>query len=160
MADVVAATEAAVVIMHNRAEKDASIDIVSDIRRFFDRSLALAEGAGIPRDRIVLDPGIGFAKTSHQNRDAIAGRQRSFNFSRARRGGEPCRPECVSRDCVAVTQSSLELARDKCLNHLARLVGLGTRFRDPFVNGVFEHVIVAGATGSLVGLGEFFLHLR
>jgi dihydropteroate synthase len=72
MADVVAATEAAVVIMHNRAEKDASIDIVSDIRRFFDRSLTLAEGAGIPRDRIVLDPGIGFAKTSHQNRDAIA----------------------------------------------------------------------------------------
>jgi dihydropteroate synthase len=72
MADVVAETEAAVVIMHNRAEKDASIDIVSDIRRFFDRSLALAEGAGIPRDRIVLDPGIGFAKTSHQNRDAIA----------------------------------------------------------------------------------------
>jgi dihydropteroate synthase len=72
MADVVAATEAAVVIMHNRAEKDASIDIVSDIRRFFDRSLALADGAGIPRDRIVLDPGIGFAKTSHQNRDAIA----------------------------------------------------------------------------------------
>jgi dihydropteroate synthase len=72
MADVVAATEAAVVIMHNRAEKDASIDIVSDIRRFFDRSLALADGAGIPLDRIVLDPGIGFAKTSHQNRDAIA----------------------------------------------------------------------------------------
>jgi dihydropteroate synthase len=72
MADVVAATEAALVIMHNRADKDASIDIVSDIRRFFDRSLALADGAGIPRDRIVLDPGIGFAKTSHQNRDAIA----------------------------------------------------------------------------------------
>jgi len=72
MADVVAATEAAVVIMHNRAEKDASIDIVSDIRRFFDRSLALADAAGIFRARIVLDPGIGFAKTSHQNRDAIA----------------------------------------------------------------------------------------
>jgi dihydropteroate synthase len=72
MADVVAATEAALVIMHNRADKDASIDIVSDIRRFFERSLALADGAGIPRDRIVLDPGIGFAKTSHQNRDAIA----------------------------------------------------------------------------------------
>jgi len=72
MADVVAAAEAAVVIMHNRIEKDASIDIVADICRFFDRSLALAERAGIPRDRILLDPGIGFSKTSHQNRDAIA----------------------------------------------------------------------------------------
>src|SRR5271167_1511559 len=38
MADAVAATEAAVVVMHNRAEKDASIDIIADIRRFFARS--------------------------------------------------------------------------------------------------------------------------
>lgn len=72
MADVVAAAQAAVVIMHNRAEKDASIDILTDIRRSFDRSLALANKAGIRSDRIILDPGIGFAKTSHQNRDAIA----------------------------------------------------------------------------------------
>jgi dihydropteroate synthase len=72
MADVVAAAEAAVVIMHNRAEKDASIDILTDIRRSFNRSLALANKAGIRSDRIILDPGIGFAKTSHQNRDAIA----------------------------------------------------------------------------------------
>ena len=35
--------EAAVVIMHNRAQKDAAIDIVADIRRFFARSLVLAE---------------------------------------------------------------------------------------------------------------------
>ncbi|MFZ0127384.1 MAG: dihydropteroate synthase, partial [Xanthobacteraceae bacterium] len=35
-------------------------------------SLALANKAGIRSDRIILDPGIGFAKTSHQNRDAIA----------------------------------------------------------------------------------------
>jgi dihydropteroate synthase len=72
MADVVGATEAGVVIMHNRAEKDAAIDILVDIRRFFDRSLALADKAGIRSDRIILDPGIGFSKTSHQNRDAIA----------------------------------------------------------------------------------------
>jgi dihydropteroate synthase len=72
MADTVADSEAAVVIMHNRAEKDEAVDIVVDIRRFFDRSLALAGQAGIPSSRIVLDPGIGFAKTSRQNRDALA----------------------------------------------------------------------------------------
>jgi dihydropteroate synthase len=72
MAGIVAETEAAIVIMHNRAEKDEAIDIVTDIRRFFDRSLALAAEAGIARDRIILDPGIGFAKTSRQNRDALA----------------------------------------------------------------------------------------
>jgi dihydropteroate synthase len=72
MADVVAEAEAAVVVMHNRAEKDEALDIIADIRRFFDRSLALAERAGIPESRIILDVGIGFAKTSRQNRDAIA----------------------------------------------------------------------------------------
>ena len=72
MADAVAAAEAALVIMHNRADKDEALDIVAEVRRFFDRSLALAAKAGIPTDRIILDPGIGFAKTSRQNRDIIA----------------------------------------------------------------------------------------
>jgi dihydropteroate synthase len=71
MADIVAAAEAAVVIMHNRAEKDDAIDIVADIRGFFDRSLAIAARAGIPTARIILDPGIAFAKSSRQNRDVI-----------------------------------------------------------------------------------------
>jgi len=67
MAETVAATEAAVVITHNRTEKDAAIDIVADIKHFFARSLAIAENAGIPRSRIIVDPGIAFAKTSRQN---------------------------------------------------------------------------------------------
>ncbi len=71
MADVVADAGAAIVIMHNRLEKDEAIDIIADMRRFFDRSLAIAAQAGIPKERIILDPGIGFAKTSRQNRDAI-----------------------------------------------------------------------------------------
>jgi dihydropteroate synthase len=67
MADTVAAAEAAVVITHNRTESDAAIDIVADIKRFFARSLAIAENAGIPRSRIIVDPGVAFAKTSRQN---------------------------------------------------------------------------------------------
>jgi len=72
MADAVAGAEAAVVIMHNREDKDAAIDIVGDLRRFFDRSLALAMRAGIPDRHIVLDLGIGFGKTAQQNIAAIA----------------------------------------------------------------------------------------
>jgi len=72
MAETVAAGQAALVIMHNRAEKDDGLDIVADIRQFFDHSLALAARADIPGDRIILDPGIGFGKTSRQNRDVIA----------------------------------------------------------------------------------------
>ena len=71
MADIVAEAEAAVVIMHNRAEKDKNLDIIADIRRFFERSLSIAARAGIPKQRTILDVGIGFAKTSRQNRDAI-----------------------------------------------------------------------------------------
>jgi dihydropteroate synthase len=72
MADAVADAEAAVVIMHNRAGKDPAIDIVADMRRFFEHSLALARRAGIPQRHIVLDPGIGFGKTARQNVEAIA----------------------------------------------------------------------------------------
>ena len=72
MADTVAAAEAAIVIMHNRGDKDEALDIVADIRRFFDRSLSLAIRAGIPDRHIVLDPGIGFGKTARQNIDALA----------------------------------------------------------------------------------------
>jgi dihydropteroate synthase len=72
MAETVAAAEAAIVIMHNRAHKDAAIDIVADIRRFFAHSLVLADKAGIPRTRIILDPGIAFGKTALQNVEVIA----------------------------------------------------------------------------------------
>jgi len=73
LAGVVAAAEAGVVLMHNRAERDEAIDIVADMRSFFDRSLAIAAKAGIPRERVLLDPGIGFGKTARQNRDALLG---------------------------------------------------------------------------------------
>ena len=49
MADIVAEAKAAVVIMHNRAEKDENLDIIADIRRFFERSLSIAARAGIPK---------------------------------------------------------------------------------------------------------------
>jgi dihydropteroate synthase len=71
MADVVAQAQAALVIMHNRADKDETIDILADMQQFFDRSLALAAKAGILEARIILDIGIAFGKTARQNRDAL-----------------------------------------------------------------------------------------
>ena len=73
MPDVVAEGGAAAVIMHNRDSVDPALDILSDMRRFFDRSLALAEKAGIPRRHLILDPGIGFGKTKDQNLIALRG---------------------------------------------------------------------------------------
>ena len=71
MAPLVARRGAPVIVMHNRDGADPAIDIMSDIAAFFERSLAIAERAGIPRDRIVLDPGIGFGKTPEQSMTAI-----------------------------------------------------------------------------------------
>ena len=87
MAAVVAETEAALIIMHNREEKDERVDILADIRRFFDRSLALAAKAGVPEEVIILDPGIGFGKTSRQN---VADRRRHRSDAHWDRGGQPC----------------------------------------------------------------------
>jgi len=75
MARVVAAHRAPVVIMHNRDRADANIDIMQDIATFFTRSLAIAEAAGIARDNIILDPGIGFGKTQDQSMTVLARQQ-------------------------------------------------------------------------------------
>jgi dihydropteroate synthase len=72
MARVVAEHAMPVVLMHNRDKADAAIDIMADIEAFFARSLDIADRAGIARERIVLDPGIGFGKTPAQSMIAIA----------------------------------------------------------------------------------------
>jgi dihydropteroate synthase len=83
MADAVAETGSAVVIMHNRDEADPAIDILDDVERFFERSLNLAAGAGVPFGRILLDPGVGFGKSRQQNHACI------WNLDRFRRLGAP-----------------------------------------------------------------------
>lgn len=72
MAGVIAKRGVPVIVMHNRAAADPKLDIMADIAAFFARSLAIAERAGIARERIVLDPGIGFGKTPEQSMKAIA----------------------------------------------------------------------------------------
>ena len=67
MPDAAAETGAHVIMMHNRTEADGSIDIMADIDRWFERSMELADRAGIPREKQILDPGFGFGKTMDQN---------------------------------------------------------------------------------------------
>ena len=80
MAKVVAERDAGLIIMHNRDEADPSVDILADIESFFARSLDLADRAGIGRDRIVLDPGIGFGKTAEQSIAALGRLERLRAF--------------------------------------------------------------------------------
>ncbi len=80
MAAAAAESGAALVIMHHRQgiqnqEIDPALDIVADMLGFFETSLALAEKAGVRREKIVLDPGIGFGKSLAQNVRAVAATQ-------------------------------------------------------------------------------------
>ena len=72
MARVAAEHGVPVIVMHNRETVDSALDIMADVRAFFTRSLEIAARAGIARDRIVLDPGIGFGKTAEQSITMIA----------------------------------------------------------------------------------------
>ena len=72
MARVVAEHDVPVIVMHNRDAADPVVDIMADVKAFFARSLEIAARAGIARERIVLDPGIGFGKTHEQSIAVIA----------------------------------------------------------------------------------------
>jgi len=82
MARVIADRGAPVIIMHNRDTADPTIDIIAAVTEFFSRSLEIAWEAGITREQIVLDPGIGFGKTPEQSLACIArlGAWRGFNL--------------------------------------------------------------------------------
>ena len=60
-----------VIVMHNQNGTAYSEDIIASMREFFARSLVLADEAGLARENIILDPGIGFGKTAEQNLQVI-----------------------------------------------------------------------------------------
>jgi dihydropteroate synthase len=70
MAQVVADAAAPVICMHNHIGSEY-LDLMGDVWAGLGQSLWLAQAAGIPRDRVVLDPGIGFGKTPAQNYEVL-----------------------------------------------------------------------------------------
>ncbi|MBF0216808.1 MAG: dihydropteroate synthase [Candidatus Omnitrophica bacterium] len=73
MAGVIASYGAGVILMHIKGEprtmQDSPVysDIVGEISDHLRGSIEIAENAGISPDRIIVDPGIGFGKTTAQN---------------------------------------------------------------------------------------------
>jgi dihydropteroate synthase len=73
IARVAADTGAGLVIMHTGRGRDKWPDVIEDQMVFLRRSLEIARSAGVADDRIVLDPGFGFAKeTPEENLDLMA----------------------------------------------------------------------------------------
>lgn len=70
MAEVIARHEVACCLMHNRNKAEYK-DFMSDLVWDLSESVKLAKQAGIAEDKMILDPGIGFAKDYTQNLTAI-----------------------------------------------------------------------------------------
>ena len=79
MAKLVAELGAGAVIMHMRGEPATMqadpryADVVAEVTAFLAQQLESAVAAGVPREAIVLDPGIGFGKTPAHNEDLLRG---------------------------------------------------------------------------------------
>ena len=71
MADVVAKYDGEVCIMHNQEGTDYDKDIMEAIKEFLQNSIDMALKAGVKKEKIVLDPGIGFGKTYEQNIEVL-----------------------------------------------------------------------------------------
>lgn len=66
MAAVIAKNNVSCCLMHNRKEA-AREEFMKTVLSDLGESVRIAESAGIARERILLDPGIGFGKTYEQN---------------------------------------------------------------------------------------------
>ena len=79
MARVVAESSAGVVIMHMAGTPQTMQiepryeNVVEDVRSYLARQIEFAESFGISRERIAIDPGIGFGKTTEHNRQLLRG---------------------------------------------------------------------------------------
>ncbi len=67
LAQVIAKYNAGVVIMHNKENRNYPDGLIFEIKESLKESINIALAAGISKDKIILDPGIGFAKDSEQN---------------------------------------------------------------------------------------------
>ena len=67
MAQAAAEADVPVVVMHNQNGTAYDGDVIAAMRGFFLRSFEIADAAGLSRENIILDPGIGFGKTAAQN---------------------------------------------------------------------------------------------
>jgi len=58
------------VVMHNQRGREFH-DVIGDIRAGLEASIAIAERAGLPRERLIVDPGFGFGWTPEQNLEIL-----------------------------------------------------------------------------------------
>lgn len=71
MAKIAAKYDTAVIAMHNQNGNSYEKDIMVSMREFFNKTFEIAEKNNLPKDKIIIDPGIGFAKDFEQNLEVL-----------------------------------------------------------------------------------------
>lgn len=79
IAKVAASCNVPIILMHNRTNMDYT-SIIGDMKRDLQKSITITLEAGVPQENIVLDPGIGFAKTSADNLIAMNNLEKFADF--------------------------------------------------------------------------------
>jgi dihydropteroate synthase len=88
LADVVARRRAALVLMHNRGRSSDMYrladygDVATEVVHELEARLRRAEASGVERERVIVDPGLGFAKRPGHTFEAIAGLQELARLKR------------------------------------------------------------------------------
>lgn len=70
MAELIAESGAACCLMHNRSDIKYT-DFMKDMKQDLKETILLAEQAGISKEKMILDPGVGFAKSYENNLEII-----------------------------------------------------------------------------------------
>jgi len=106
------AAGAAVILMHMQGTPQTMQlnphydDVVAEVRAFLEERLAAAEAAGLVRDRLAIDPGIGFGKTAEHNLTLLDGLEALSDLGR---------PICVGVSRKAFIGKILDLPVDERL---------------------------------------------
>ena len=150
--DVAADADVPVIVMHMLGEPQTMQDAPAyenallDIFAFFEERIAACEAAGLPADRLVLDPGIGFGKTLDHNREVLRrvglyhglGCPLAIGVSRKRfiaalSRGEPPRARVPGSlaACLAAVDQGVQLVRVHDVAETAQALAIWSAIRIP-----------------------------
>lgn len=115
MARVAAESGCPVILMHNRTDEEYA-DFLPDVLADLQESIGIARRAGVEDDKIVLDPGIGFAKSHTQN---------LFLLNRLSAVGALGYPVLLGTSRKRVIRNTLQLPPDDVVEGTGATVALG-----------------------------------
>ena len=72
MAELVKKYDVPIIVMHNQNDEIYKKDIILTLREFFEKTYKISDKYEIDRNKIILDPGLGFGKNVEQNIEVLS----------------------------------------------------------------------------------------